>query len=141
MLESVTVYILIYNMHCLLYSFSLFFSVEFSEVTKDTVLEVGQQLLLTCKTAQEVKDCQWTWRGLTANDETELTVKTFSALGNESRDCSVRLSSVLIEQAGFWTCGARNSGLNFTKARPTRLSVQHPQEGELRLNDVPTQIQ
>jgi hypothetical protein len=116
-------------------------SVEFSEVIKDTVLEVGQQLLLTCKTAQKVKDCQWTWRGLTASDETELTIKTFPALGNESRDCSIRLNSVLLEQAGFWTCGARNSGFKFTTARPTRLSVQDPQEGELRLNGVSTEIQ
>jgi hypothetical protein len=106
-------------------------SVEFSEVMNDTVLEVGQQLLLTCKTAEQVKQCQWTWRGLTANTETELTVKTFPAFGNESRDCSIRLSSVLIEQEGFWTCGARNSEFNFTTARPTKLSVHYPHEGEL----------
>lgn len=88
-----------------------------------------------------MKDCQWTWRGLTANNETELTVKTFPAFGNDSRDCSIRLSSVLIEQAGFWTCGARNSEFNFTTARPTKLTVQHPQEGELRLNGLTTEIQ
>jgi hypothetical protein len=108
------------------------FAVEFSEVIKDTVLEVSQELLLTCKAAQPVKECQWKWRTLTANDETGLTVKTFPAFGNESRDCSIRLSNVLMEQEGFWTCGARNSELNFTTARPMKLSVHHPQEGELR---------
>jgi len=102
----------------------------FSEVTKDTVLEVGQELLLTCKTAKQVQQCQWTWRGLTANTQTELTVKTFPAFGNESQDCSIRLSSVLIEQEGFWTCGARNFESNFTTARPTKLSVRYPHKGE-----------
>ena len=104
----------------------------FSEVTKDTVLEVGQELLLTCKTAERVRQCRWTWRGLAANIQTELTVKTFPAFGNESQDCSIRLSSVLIEQEGIWTCGARNFESNFTTARPTKLSVRYPRKGELR---------
>jgi len=101
-------------------------TIVFSEVTNDTVLEVGQELLLTCKTAERVQQCQWTWRGLTANTQTELTVKTFPAFGSENQDCSIRLSSVLIEQEGFWTCGARNFESNFTTARPTKLSVRYP---------------
>ena len=105
----------------------------FSAVTKDTVLEVGQELLLTCKTAERVEQCQWTWRGLTADTQTELTVKTFRAFGNGSQDCSIRLSSVLIEQQGFWTCGARNSESNFTTAQPTKLSVHYPHKGEMRV--------
>ena len=119
---------------CNIYYFFLFstLAVVFSEVTKDTVLEVGQELLLACKTAEQVKQCQWTWRGLTSNTETELTVKTFPALGNESRDCSIRLSSVLMEQEGFWTCAARNTESNFTTAEPTKLTVRHPHKGELR---------
>lgn len=125
----VTAFVLICNIHFCLFST---LAVEFSEVTKDTALEVGQELLLTCKTAEQVKQCQWTWRGLTANTQTELMVKTFPPFGNESRDCSIRLSSVLIEQEGFWTCGVRNSELNFTTARPTKLSVHYPRKGELR---------
>jgi hypothetical protein len=113
--------------------FIFFFAVEFSEVIKDTVLEVGQQLLLTCKAVQPVKECQWKWRTLTANNETDLTVRTFPAFGNESRDCSIRLNNVLPEQEGFWTCGARNSELNFTTAQPMKLSVHPPQQGELRV--------
>lgn len=120
-------YTLFYKVYCSVF----IFAVEFSEIIEDTVLEVGQQLLLTCKTAKQVKECRWTWRTLTAKNETELTVKTFPAFGNESRDCSIRLNSVLIEQEGFWTCGARNSEVNFTTARPTKLSVHQPQEGEL----------
>ncbi|XP_021916649.1 uncharacterized protein LOC110828336 isoform X3 [Zootermopsis nevadensis] len=104
------------------------YGVEFSEVIKDSVLEAGQELLLTCKSARPVKECQWKWRTLASDDETGLTVKTFRAFGNESRDCSIRLSNVLMEQEGFWTCGARNSELNFTTARPMKLSVHHPQE-------------
>lgn len=126
----VTALVLICKIHCFFLFSTL--AVVFSEVTKDTVLEVGQELLLTCKTAEQVKQCQWTWRGLTSNTETELTVKTFPAFGNESLDCSIRLSSVLIEQEGFWTCGARNSESNFTTAQPTKLSVRYPQKGELR---------
>jgi hypothetical protein len=119
-----------------------FFAVEFSEVIKDTVLEVGQQLLLTCKAVQPVKECQWKWRTLTANNETDLTVKTFPAFGNESRDCSIRLNNVLLEQEGFWTCGARNSEMNFTTAQPMKLSVHPPQQGELRVENIfPTKMQ
>ena len=125
----VTVCALICTIHFFLFST---LAVVFSEVTKDTVLEVGQELLLTCKTAEQVQQCRWTWRGLTANTQTELTVKTFPAFGNGSQDCSIRLSSVLIEQEGFWTCGARNFESNFTTARPTKLSVRYPHKGELR---------
>ena len=125
----VTACVLICTIHFCLFST---LAVVFSEVTNDTVLEVGQELLLTCKTAKRVQQCQWTWRGLTANTQTELTVKTFPAFGNESQDCSIRLSSVLIEQEGFWTCGARNFESNFTTARPTKLSVRYPHKGEPR---------
>ncbi|XP_069694439.1 titin-like [Periplaneta americana] len=102
--------------------------IEFSELKEDVVLEAGKQLLLTCKTKEAVKECQWKWRPMTPNNETHLVVKTFPAFGNESQDCSIRLSSVLIEQEGFWTCGARSSEVDFTVARPIKLSVRQPKE-------------
>ena len=107
------------------------FSVEFSELTKDTIFEGGQQLLLVCKIQNPVKECQWTWRPLDSKNTTELMVKTFKAFGNTSQDCSIRLNSVLPEQAGYWTCGAKDIEENFTRATSIKLTVRKPQEGEV----------
>ncbi|PSN41330.1 hypothetical protein C0J52_20908 [Blattella germanica] len=103
---------------------------DFSEVTRDTIFEAGQQLLLNCKTQDSVKECQWTWKPLQSDNMTELVVKTFTAFGNESQDCSIRLNSVLPEQAGFWSCGARNTDGNYTLAPAIKLTVRKPQEVE-----------
>ncbi|KAJ9584834.1 hypothetical protein L9F63_020821, partial [Diploptera punctata] len=105
------------------------YQILFSELTKDTIFESGQKLLLLCKTQIAVKECKWTWRSLNSKNTSELTVQTFAAFGNESQDCSMHLNSVLAEQAGYWTCGARNAEENYTQARSIKLTLRKPQEG------------
>jgi len=99
--------------------------VEFSEVMDDTEVTVGKPLVLTCRTAQPVEECQWTWKSTSSgNKATEVVMKQFPSSGNDSRDCSVRFDSVVSEQEGMWTCAARLDWQNyFTPAHPMRLSI------------------
>ena len=99
--------------------------VEFSELMDDTEVTVGKPLVLTCRTAQPVEECQWTWKSTSSdNKATEVAMKPFPPFGNDSRDCSVRFDSAVSEQEGVWRCAARLDWQNyFTAADPVRLSI------------------
>lgn len=99
--------------------------VEFSELTADTEVTVGKPLVLTCRTEQAVEECQWTWKSTSSgNKAKEVIMKQFPSFGNDSRDCTIRFDSVVSEQEGVWTCGARLDSQNyFTAAHPVRLSI------------------
>ena len=99
--------------------------VEFSELMDDTEVTVGKPLVLTCRTAQPVEECQWTWKSTSSgNKATEVVMRQFPSFGNDSRDCSIRFDSAVSEQEGVWTCAARLDWQNyFTAAHPVRLSI------------------
>ncbi|KAJ8678939.1 hypothetical protein QAD02_014726, partial [Eretmocerus hayati] len=60
----------------------------------------------------------------TASPSLELPVRSFSAFGNASNDCSVRFYNVNHEQTGYWSCAARRAGEeNFTSTEPAKLSI------------------
>jgi hypothetical protein len=94
-------------------------------LTYDTEVTVGKPLVLTCRTAQPVEECQWTWKSISsANKVTEVVMKQFPSFGNDSRDCSIRFDTVMSEQEGVWTCAARFEWQNyFTTAHPVQLSI------------------
>jgi hypothetical protein len=99
--------------------------VEFSELMDDTEVTVGKPLVLTCRTAQPVEECQWTWKSTSSgNKATEVVMKQFPSFGNDSRDCSIRFDSAVSKQEGVWTCAARLDWQNyFTAAHPVKLSI------------------
>ena len=99
--------------------------VEFSELTDDTEVTVGKPLVITCRTAQAVEECQWTWKSTpSGNNAKEVVMKQFPPFGNDRRDCTIRFDSVVSEQEGVWTCAARLEWQNyFTAARPVRISI------------------
>jgi hypothetical protein len=106
--------------HCIIVS-----EVEFTEVMNDTEVTAGKPLVLTCRTAHPVEECQWTWKPTSSgNEATEVVMQQFPSRGNDGRDCSTRFDSAASEQEGVWTCGARLDGHTyFTTAKPVRLSI------------------
>ena len=51
----------------------------------------------------------------------------FSPNGKNMRDCSAKLTHVLPEQEGLWTCGAKVTGQNeYTEAPATKLTFIKP---------------
>jgi hypothetical protein len=52
-------------------------------------------------------------------------VKEYPAFGEEvTNDCSVRFSSLLKEQEGYWICGVRGPGItSFINSPPAKLVV------------------
>lgn len=123
--------------------------VVFVDIPEHTETELGSSVLLACRTASPVAECQWSWQPLTpvhlplpdvsesppisttipiettATPTTHpLPVRQFPAFGNNSNDCSVRFSSTKHEQTGYWTCGARISTNDpFTNTEPAKLSI------------------
>ncbi|XP_012286441.1 uncharacterized protein LOC105702990 [Orussus abietinus] len=128
-------------------------SVVFVNVPAHTETELGSSVLLACRTASPVAECQWSWQPLPPthlplpdiSEDPSLTaltaeffntsasrapttqplpVRLFPAFGNNSNDCSVRFSSTKHEQTGYWTCAARTS-INepFTSTEPAKLSI------------------
>ncbi|OXU24966.1 hypothetical protein TSAR_000925 [Trichomalopsis sarcophagae] len=101
--------------------------------------ELAASVLLACRTAEPVAECQWSWQPLppthlplpnidettatqsvphsndvsqnatTSSTSLSLPVRTFPAFGNASNDCSVRFSNVKHEQTGYWSCAARRA--------------------------------
>ena len=91
----------------------------------DTEVTVGKPIVLTCRTAQPVEECQWTLKSTSSGDKaTEVVMKQFPSFGNDSRDCSIHFECATSEQDGVWTCAARPDWQNyFTAARPMRLNI------------------
>ncbi|XP_067205010.1 titin-like isoform X2 [Linepithema humile] len=135
-------------------------SVLFVDVPEHTETELGSSVLLACRTANPVAECQWSWQPLppvhlplpdlsenppvstptaistittTATPTTRpLPVRQFPAFGNNSNDCSVRFSSTKYEQTGYWTCAARTSTNDpFTSTKPAKLSIVNANHGIL----------
>jgi hypothetical protein len=124
MIDSKAISAVLY-MQVTLKKFIAFSAVEFSELPYDTEVTAGKPLVLTCRTAQPVEECQWTWKSTSsASKATEVVMKQFPSFGNDSRDCSIRFDSVVSEQEGVWTCAARFEWQNyFTAAHPVQLSI------------------
>ncbi|XP_032680243.1 uncharacterized protein LOC116848364 isoform X2 [Odontomachus brunneus] len=135
-------------------------SVVFIDVPEHTETELGSSVLLACRTANPVAECQWSWQPLppvhlplpdvsesppvsttteissistTATPTTHpLPVRQFPAFGNNSNDCSVRFSSTKHEQTGYWTCAARVSTKDpFTSTEPAKLGIVNANHGIL----------
>jgi hypothetical protein len=71
-----------------------------------------------------VKDCQWSWQSLEDGPNGPVTpVKEYPAFGDEvTDDCSVRFSSLLAQQEGFWICGIRGQGVgSFINSPPAKI--------------------
>jgi hypothetical protein len=99
----------------------------FVEVPQNTSVAVGEPLLLKCIANSGVKDCQWSWQSLEDGPNGTVTlVKEYPAFGDEVKnDCSVRFSSLLPEQEGYWICGIRGPGVtSFIHSPPAKLVVQ-----------------
>ncbi|XP_043262555.1 uncharacterized protein LOC122403235 [Colletes gigas] len=134
--------------------------VTFVDVPVHTETELGSSVLLACRTANPVAECQWSWQPLppvhlplpdisenpatststtvsviqttTAPTTNPLPVRLFPAFGNNSNDCSVRFSSTKHEQTGYWTCAARTSTNDpFTSTEPAKLSIVNENKGLL----------
>ncbi|XP_011346169.1 uncharacterized protein LOC105284402 isoform X2 [Ooceraea biroi] len=132
--------------------------VVFVDVPEHTETELDSSVLLACRTASPVAECQWSWQPLppvhlplpdvsesppisttAAISTIEITmtptthplpVRQFPAFGNNSNDCSVRFSSTKHEQTGYWTCAARVSTSDpFTNTEPAKLSIVNPNDG------------
>ncbi|XP_033211015.1 uncharacterized protein LOC117169041 isoform X2 [Belonocnema kinseyi] len=122
--------------------------VIFVDVPANIETDLGASVLLSCRTAYPVTECQWSWQPLPPthlplpdiNDSSivptlsttsvittttqSLAVRQFPAFGNNSNDCSVRFSSTKHEQTGYWTCAARTSDNDpFISTSPARLSI------------------
>ncbi|XP_029680170.1 uncharacterized protein LOC115245823 isoform X2 [Formica exsecta] len=136
-------------------------AVMFVDIPEHTETELGSSVLLACRTANPVAECQWSWQPLppvhlplpdisespsvsttttistiSANTSTPTThplpVRQFPAFGNNSNDCSVRFSSTKHEQTGYWTCAARVSTSDpFTSTEPAKLSIVNANHGIL----------
>ncbi|KAL0121556.1 hypothetical protein PUN28_006820 [Cardiocondyla obscurior] len=131
--------------------------VVFVDIPEHTETALGSSVLLACRTANPVAECQWSWQPLppvhlplpdvsespsvstttaiptietTATPTTHpLPVRQFPAFGNNSNDCSVRFSSTKHEQTGYWTCAARGSTSDpFTSTEPAKLSIVNTNE-------------
>ncbi|KAF4530532.1 hypothetical protein B566_EDAN016031 [Ephemera danica] len=101
---------------------------KFVQLSQDLQVAAGETVLLRCVTAAHVHRCRWLWRPFdspnAAQQPDPVEVKNFAAFGEDSRDCSVRFSSVLPEQAGEWTCGVKpDSEGAFQDAPPARLTL------------------
>jgi len=86
-------------------------------------------LLLKCIANSVIKDCQWSWQSLEDGpNDTVTLVKEYPAFGDEeTNDCSVRFSSLLPDQEGYWICGIRGPGVTrFIHSPPAKLVVQRP---------------
>ncbi|XP_076244808.1 uncharacterized protein LOC143185572 isoform X2 [Calliopsis andreniformis] len=134
--------------------------VIFVDVPEHTETELGSSVLLACRTANPVAECQWSWQPLppvhlplpdisespatsttttisviqttTPPTTNPLPVRQFPAFGNNSNDCSVRFSSTKHEQTGYWTCAARVSTNDpFTSTEPAKLSIVNENQGLL----------
>ncbi|XP_071570388.1 uncharacterized protein [Temnothorax nylanderi] len=132
-------------------------AVVFVDIPEHTETTLGSSVLLACRTASPVAECQWSWQPLppvhlplpdvsespsvsttttnptiatTATPTTHpLPVRQFPAFGNNSNDCSVRFSSTKHEQIGYWTCAARASTSDpFTNTDPAKLSIVNANE-------------
>lgn len=132
-------------------------AVVFADIPEHTETTLGSSVLLACRTANPVAECQWSWQPLppvhlplpdvsespsvsttttipaiatTATPTTHpLPVRQFPAFGNNSNDCSVRFSSTKHEQTGYWTCAARASTSDpFTSTEPAKLSIVNTNE-------------
>ncbi|XP_076751788.1 uncharacterized protein LOC143423960 [Xylocopa sonorina] len=130
--------------------------VIFVDVPVHTETELGSSVLLACRTANPVAECQWSWQPLppvhlplpdisespsttttvsviqttTTPTTNPLPVRQFPAFGNNSNDCSVRFSSTKHEQTGYWTCAARTSTNDpFTSTEPAKLSIVNERQG------------
>ncbi|CAL7946102.1 unnamed protein product [Xylocopa violacea] len=130
--------------------------VIFVDVPVHTETELGSSVLLACRTANPVAECQWSWQPLppvhlplpdisespatattvsviqttTTPTTNPLPVRQFPAFGNNSNDCSVRFSSTKHEQTGYWTCAARTSTNDpFTSTEPAKLSIVNEHQG------------
>ncbi|KAL6254396.1 hypothetical protein P5V15_014444 [Pogonomyrmex californicus] len=136
-------------------------TVVFVDIPEHTETELDSSVLLACRTANPVAECQWSWQPLppvhlplpdvsesppvsstitaiptiatTATPTTHpLPVRQFPAFGNNSNDCSVRFSSTKHEQTGYWTCAARASTSDpFTSTEPAKLSIVNANQGIL----------
>lgn len=136
-------------------------TVVFVDIPEHTETELGSSVLLACRTANPVAECQWSWQPLppihlplpdisespsvstttgismsstiTSTPTTHpLPVRQFPAFGNNSNDCSVRFSSTKHEQTGYWTCAARVSTNDpFTSTEPAKLSIVNANHGIL----------
>lgn len=101
--------------------------IKFVELSQDIQMPPGGPLTIRCRTASEVEECKWIWQSLDESNSTEVVVKHFPALGNNSQDCSLHFDMVLSEHEGNWTCAARNPGeTHFTSAPPARLTLLQP---------------
>jgi len=99
----------------------------FAEVTQNISAAVGESLLLKCIANSVIEDCQWSWQSFEDGPNSTATlVQEYAAFGDElTNDCSVRFSSVLAEQEGYWTCGIRGPGVTtFIHSPPAKLIVQ-----------------
>ncbi|XP_017753724.1 PREDICTED: uncharacterized protein LOC108546249 [Eufriesea mexicana] len=132
--------------------------VTFVDVPEHTETELGSSVLLACRTANPVAECQWSWQPLppvhlplpdisetpattttvsviqttTTPTTNPLPVRQFPAFGNNSNDCSVRFSSTKHEQTGYWTCAARTSTNDpFTSTEPAKLSIVNEHQSPL----------
>ncbi|XP_076391809.1 uncharacterized protein LOC100883410 isoform X1 [Megachile rotundata] len=106
--------------------------VKFSELSQDIQIAKGSSVLLRCMTSSAVEQCRWSLTPVNSN--TTVVVKQFPPIGNEDRDCSVRLFYALEEQEGLWTCGARIRGSqNYTDAPPAKLSLLEPEPVSMAL--------
>lgn len=125
--------------------------VTFIDVPQHTETAFGTSVLLTCRTAEPVVDCQWSWRplppvnlplpdinpSLNSNETTHevvavspaattqsVPVQIFPAFGNNSNDCSVRFKHTKYEQIGYWTCAVRSTiNDTFISTEPAMLSI------------------
>ncbi|PNF21120.1 hypothetical protein B7P43_G05075 [Cryptotermes secundus] len=112
--------------------------IKFVELSQDIQMPPGGPLTIRCRTASEVEECKWIWHSLDESNSTEVVVKHFPALGNNSKDCSLHFDVVLSEHEGNWTCAARNPGeTHFTSAPPAHLTLLQPESVMVALWSAP----
>lgn len=115
------------TLNTLRFHFFLGQELGFVEVPQDISTEVGEPLLLKCIANSVIKDCQWSWQSLEDGPNGTVTlVKEYPAFGDKVKnDCSVKFSSLLPEQEGYWICGIRSPGVtSFINSPPAKLVVQ-----------------
>ncbi|GLH08165.1 Uncharacterized protein GBIM_13455, partial [Gryllus bimaculatus] len=101
--------------------------IEFTELSQDIHVPNGSHLYLRCVSSSALQECQWTRTALNNTNNSSKMVKTFSAHGNGSRDCSMHIDEAAEEHEGIWTCGARKEGESFmTVAPPARVTLLKP---------------
>ncbi|XP_011300627.1 uncharacterized protein [Fopius arisanus] len=107
-------------------------SLVFLDIPQHTVTPLGASVLLACRTAEPVIDCQWSWRPLPPihlphpdiNNSEEINETTTIIATVPTTAETQSLPVKLFPAFGYWTCAARKSSDgDFVSTEPARITI------------------